>query len=176
MTEVWKTVLHDFSQPAGYLFPAIVISVLARLLWRIGKKKRKCRKYSWKQWGFQVVVLAYVLILIQTAIFSRAPGSRAGMSMRLLETWGSTAKAHAFFIENILMFVPFGILFPVVFDKLRRMWQCVLIGFICSCGIELIQLATQRGYCQLDDIVTNTVGCAVGWMVWKAVGEIRGGI
>ena len=44
---------------------------------------------------------------------------------------------------------------------------CVFIGFLCSCGIELSQLITQRGYCQLDDVVTNTVGMLVGWGIWK---------
>lgn len=55
----------------------------------------------------------------------------------------------------------FGLLAPMVFKRMRKVRFCVFIGFLCSCGIELSQLITQRGYCQLDDVVTNTVGMLV---------------
>ena len=48
-----------------------------------------------------------------------------------------------------------------------------------SVGIEYTQLVTGRGYCQIDDVVTNTVGAAIGffvfligyigWLIWKKV-------
>ena len=76
---------------------------------------------------------------------------------------------HAMFIENIIMFIPFGVLLPIVFKQVRSGWKCVLIGFLCSCGIEITQHITQRGYLQLDDVVTNTVGMFIGWAIWKIV-------
>ena len=81
--------------------------------------------------------------------------------------------AHAYFVENIIMFIPFGILAPMVFKRMRNMRFCVLIGFLCSCGIEISQLITQRGYCQIDDVVTNTVGMLVGWGIWRGVSKIH---
>lgn len=36
----------------------------------------------------------------------------------------------------------------------------------------LSQLITQRGYCQLDDVVTNTVGMIVGWGIWKMLSSV----
>lgn len=45
--------------------------------------------------------------------------------------------AHAYFIENIIMFIPFGVLVPMVFKQLRKMRNCVLVGFLFSCGIEI---------------------------------------
>ena len=80
--------------------------------------------------------------------------------------------AHAYFIENIIMFIPFGLLAPMVFKRMRKVRFCVFIGFLCSCGIELSQLITQRGYCQLDDVVTNTVGMLVGWGIWKMLSSV----
>lgn len=75
-------------------------------------------------------------------------------------------------IENIIMFIPFGLLAPMVFKRMRKVRFCVFIGFLCSCGIELSQLITQRGYCQLDDVVTNTVGMLVGWGIWKMLSSV----
>lgn len=109
---------------------------------------------------------------MQTAFFSREPGSRQQIDLNLFGTWGQTAIAHAYFIENIIMFIPFGLLAPMVFKRMRKVRFCVFIGFLCSCGIELSQLITQRGYCQLDDVVTNTVGMLVGWGIWKMLSSV----
>lgn len=87
----------------------------------------------------------------------------------LFETWGHSFHMHAMFIENIIMFIPFGVLLPIVFKQVGSGWKCVLIGFLCSCGIEITQHITQRGYLQLDDVVTNTVGMFIGWAIWKIV-------
>lgn len=75
-------------------------------------------------------------------------------------------------MDNIIMFIPFGLLAPMVFERMRKVRFCVFIGFLCSCGIELSQLITQRGYCQLDDVVTNTVGMLVGWGIWKMLSSV----
>lgn len=79
---------------------------------------------------------------MQTAFFSREPGSRKGIDLTLFEIWGSTAIAHAYVIENIIMFIPFGILAPMVFRRMKKAWVCVLVGCIFSCGIEISQLIT----------------------------------
>ena len=75
-------------------------------------------------------------------------------------------------LDYIIMFIPFGFLAPMVFERMRKVRFCVFIGFLCSCGIELSQLITQRGYCQLDDVVTNTVGMLVGWGIWKMLSSV----
>lgn len=88
------------------------------------------------------------------------------MDLRLFGTWGETPITHVYFIENIIMFIPFGVLMPMVFKRMKKMRYCVFAGFLFSCIIEISQLITQRGFCQLDDVVTNTVGTFVGWRIW----------
>lgn len=122
-----------------------------------------------KKIGVGILFIIYMEVLLQTAFFSREAGSRKGIDLTILSTWGKTAQEHAYFIENIMMFVPLGILLPMLFKKIRKLQYCVLTGFLCSCTIEVSQLITQRGFCQLDDVITNTVGAVVGWMIWQCV-------
>ena len=75
---------------------------------------------------------------------------------------------HAMFVENIIMFIPFGVLLPILFRKYKNGWLCMLTGFICSCSSEIVQHITQTGYLQLDDVVTNTMGTLLGWFIWRA--------
>ena len=97
----------------------------------------------------------YLAVMFVTVFLSREPGSRQGIDMTLFGTWGETPQAHAFVIENILLFVPFG------WKKFTVLW-----GFLISVGIETVQLITERGYCQLDDVVMNTLGALVGYAIF----------
>lgn len=101
--------------------------------------------------------------------FLTRTGKSQEIDLYLFETWGHTAITHAYFIENIIMFIPFGILAPIVFKQMRKVGICGLTGFLFSCGIEISQLITQRGYCQLDDVVTNTVVMLAGWVIWRVL-------
>ncbi|MDP9402554.1 MAG: VanZ family protein [Actinomycetota bacterium] len=70
-------------------------------------------------------------------------------------------------IANVAVFVPFGALFPLLVSRWR--WWTVPAGVALSASIELTQLLflswrspTAR------DIVSNTVGTAIGFMAWLA--------
>ena len=66
---------------------------------------------------------------------------------------------------NIALFVPLGILLPLL-SRVFRKWYAVLpTGFGFSLAIELGQLATARGMFDVDDLFTNTLGTMVGWSI-----------
>lgn len=62
------------------------------------------------------------------------------------------------YFQNVLFFIPFGFLFPW---KQRR-WIAVVCACVFSSLIETTQYVTARGLCELDDIIANTIGAAVG--------------
>lgn len=158
-----KNIILDFRQPVGYLIPAAGVLLLVWLcLLGIGRIRRKQGVIN--MW--HILLIIYGVVLLQTAFFSREPGSRGGIDLEIFGTWGSTPVAHAYFIENILMFLPFGILLPVCVRRFRKGWFCTLCGCLCSVFLELSQLATGRGYCQIDDVLTNTAGAFAGWCIW----------
>lgn len=68
---------------------------------------------------------------------------------------------------NILLYVPLGYLLPFVWPKLEKKRLVVPIGFLCSCATELTQLLFRLGWCELDDIVGNTLGCFLGCLLYK---------
>ena len=147
----------------SYLIPALFFSgcIVFTVSWLYGKESSIKHKIS------LTLLLAYIFIIFRIVFLCREPGSRKDTSIVLLETWGHTFHMHAMFVENIIMFIPFGVLLPLLFKKFRNGWVCVLTGFICSCSIEIVQHITQTGYLQLDDVVTNTMGALLGWLAWK---------
>lgn len=165
-------------EPLGYLPWGILTGatflVLESLWRRVVIHKRKPMQPKRRLILFLCVL--YLTVLGNLTYFSREPGSRIGMTIEIFRTWGSTAMEHAFFIENILLFIPFGILFPHAFPPLRKPGVCVLEGFLLSLFLEMMQFVTGRGYCQLDDIFTNTLGSLVGWgcyRIWQRLTQDR---
>lgn len=68
-------------------------------------------------------------------------------------------------ILNILLFVPLGFLIGG--------WKGVVVGLAISCGIETIQYFARIGFCELDDILNNTIGSVVGATLNTIILRIR---
>ncbi len=120
--------------------------------------------FTWRFVGSTLFII-YFFVLCNIVYFSREPGSRIGVDMRLFSTWGTTNQEHAYVIENVILFIPFGILFPSCLPK-KVSALTIFAGAICSVCIECIQYRTGCGYCQLDDVVTNILGTIIGYIVF----------
>lgn len=120
--------------------------------------------FTWRFVGSTLFII-YFFVLCNIVYFSREPGSRIGVDMRLFSTWGTTNQEHAYVIENVILFIPFGILFPACLPE-KVSVLTIFTGAICSVCIEYIQYRTGCGYCQLDDVVTNILGTIIGYIVF----------
>ncbi len=68
---------------------------------------------------------------------------------------------------NIVMFVPLGFFLRALVSKCRKFWQCMgTVAVIMTC-VELCQLFTLRGFCEIDDLMLNLLGAAMGWTAAK---------
>ena len=72
-------------------------------------------------------------------------------------------------LGNAVLFLPMGIFLPCIFKKLRRVYKTVplIMGMVVL--VELLQLATKRGFADIDDLILNTVGAAVGYFTYCLV-------
>ncbi len=71
------------------------------------------------------------------------------------------------------MFMPFGFLLPIMSRKLRGFFRIILLGFVLSLAVELVQLATNTGCFDVDDLLLNTVGAALGFLIFALVQRRR---
>lgn len=67
---------------------------------------------------------------------------------------------------NIILFVPFGVLFPAVTDW-KKMWRTVVAGVGFSLIIETVQLITSRGCFDFDDVLLNCLGTVIGFGLYN---------
>jgi len=72
-------------------------------------------------------------------------------------------------LGNVVWFIPLGALLPVVLKRRRAFWFFLMMGTLCSLSIELLQYVFVTGVSDIDDIIFNTIGTAVGYQLYVAV-------
>lgn len=98
-------------------------------------------------------------------LYRQEPGP--GYSNSWIYDFSLRFRPNAETLFNLLMFLPFGALFPLSCKK--RSWKTtVLAGFILVCSIELLQPFFSRAFA-LTDIVMNTLGVVVSATLFFAV-------
>ena len=91
-----------------------------------------------------------------------------------LEKWGSALTyagqarlAVVNLVGNIVMFVPLGFLLPKVSARQRKFWRAMATTALIILLVELAQLFSLRGICDVDDLILNVLGAAVGYGMYK---------
>ncbi len=78
-----------------------------------------------------------------------------------LEKIRSFLYSYNWLILNVLLFIPYGILTSVVFQKMR-ISKLFFYGIMTSVIIELIQYLSRLGCFDIDDLIQNAIGICVG--------------
>ncbi len=74
---------------------------------------------------------------------------------------------------NVLVFMPFGFLLPIMSRRLRGFFRIVLLGLALSFIVECIQYFSHTGCFDVDDLLLNTIGAALGFLVFAIVWHRR---
>ncbi len=77
-------------------------------------------------------------------------------------------------IGNVAMFIPSGILLPILYRRLDRFRKVVGAGALMSLGIELLQLPFSARMSDVDDLILNTLGAAAGYGIFALARRLSG--
>jgi glycopeptide antibiotics resistance protein len=75
---------------------------------------------------------------------------------------------------NVALFLPLGLLLPLLAPRLDRLWRTAGVGFALSSAIELSQVAlpgVRRA--DVNDVLANTLGAALGFLAWRLAARAR---
>lgn len=98
--------------------------------------------------------VAYMMLILYSTVFSRTPGNER-IFTGLFWEYRNGVWIDAFL--NIAFFIPLGILI----GKLRFLYRASIFSAV----LEGVQFVGKLGYCQLDDVLHNTVGFCVGCLI-----------
>ena len=133
----------------------------------------------------KILFILYILFLIYFLVFSDwygRVGQRVDYQYNLQlfkeisnywehrEILGWIAYSNLF--GNVLIFIPFGFFMPMA-SKYRSLILTTLYSFGLSFVVEAFQLVTKVGSFDVDDLLLNTIGGIVGYIIFLICNTIR---
>lgn len=102
------------------------------------------------------------------------PGDTILRFLRLLVYYPEYRRAAIInLFGNIVMFIPLGFGLPWVHIHLRRWWKTMLVSTVVIICVELVQLVTLLGHCDVDDLILNLIGVTLGYLLWHRLSKIK---
>lgn len=165
MKYIIKAIVLDMSQIlSDSLISILVVAIMSVIITAVMVRNKRIGRYISNQLGF-IVFLNYSYIILVETILSRHNNSvRNPLSLFINNPLSSRAE-FIYSIENIMLFIPIGIVLPLAMNKLSQLRTIVWITLLWSLSIELSQLVLKRGFFQLSDLVMNTLGGAIGYII-----------
>lgn len=143
-----RELLHQihYSTSANLTVGECVILIVLGLLAWFNRKDRQ-----WLPTAYSVFLILYITLL------RRAPGYNENIRLHL-KLWPN-AGVWAGNLLNLILYVPFG--------WTSQRWKAnrkriVIAAFMLSVCCEVLQYVTGRGMADVNDILFNTLGTAVG--------------
>ena len=141
------------------------------------KHKKVVRVLSW------VAFILYFIAMVYFLFFSEQLGRHPGVMYRYsLEPFREIRRylyyhhkiggTHVLLnlAGNVICFMPFGFVLPLLSDRQRSLVRVTVISLLCSSLVELIQLVSKVGSCDVDDM--NTLGGFLGYVFFAICYQI----
>lgn len=115
-----------------------------------------------------LALIEYLLLLFCATVFLRETKDirecnyHPFWSYKAMETNPDFMMAES--IMNVVAFVPIGFLLGIAFNRMKW-WVSILLGMVISFGIEILQLLFLKGFSEMDDVIHNTIGFVLGYMI-----------
>ena len=74
---------------------------------------------------------------------------------------------------NAVMFIPSGIMLPIIYRQLNSFWKVVAVGAFISLCTEILQLPFPSRASDIDDLILNMLGVAAGYVIYVACKRLK---
>ena len=149
------TLLNEYNSLPAYWWLWLI--VVALVVWLIDGRRITPRP----------LLVAYVVFILFETVIGRKP--EVGR-VELVPFWSySHPELRMEIVLNYILFIPLGCLLHLCFGE--NGLRVVMIGFLLSVSIEIVQLVFRIGLFEFDDMIGNTIGCFIGAAVGKMCGR-----
>lgn len=137
-------------------------------------KKLKIKYIKNKIGKYQLLFFLYLSFILQKTLLRRSLGANNSLELALtipniLEI--SDVRENIEAIENLIFFIPYTFFLLQSFSlrKLKSIKYILILSFFTSLTIEVLQYVMTLGTFQLSDLLYNTLGGLVGYIIYKII-------
>ena len=175
MPELWKYIASQLDVVPKMVYLGLLALFCVGILVLLAVNRKKAGRYfTW------LLFCEYVFLVVGMTVFFRHTSTKAMVyppfwSYASVCRDGDMTVLHEI-ILNVVLFVPLGFLWGIPSSKWPRKWQwfgTMVLGVCLSGVIELLQYCFKRCFVELDDVIHNTLGCLIGFVLWRGLCEIE---
>lgn len=149
----------------------IVPGMLYQSMRLLARKKSTLTHYVWTYTMMLYIWLVFSVTGIGSIWDVIAKGGWAATVQQANISWVPFQLEGIFtYCMNVIMLMPLGFLLPYIWKNFRNPFKVAFTGFLLSVFIEFAQVPTNR-LVDVDDVMMNTLGTMLGYLVWKTVGK-----
>lgn len=144
------------------------------LVFMIVHKAQKRNKAAFSRYHF-LAVLIFTLYIIGVFYFTGVGTLYDGLKYQLelrQDQINFIPFSHDIditdYLLNIVLFIPFGLLTPVIWTKMNKLTNILGAGFLFTILIEVSQLLNNRAT-DIDDVILNLFGAVIGFGLYKTL-------
>lgn len=159
----------NFHYGIACVLGVVIFGICLSLMYK--NVKDRGRSLSVKEILCILVFSIYLTVLFGGTLLNRTVGD--AYLIELIPFWSyyevMTKEASPLFWQmfyNVLVFVPWGLLMPAIWQKMRSVKKTLGSAALISLLIEVVQLVFKLGLFEFDDIFHNVLGAAIGYGVW----------
>lgn len=154
-------------------WPMLLIFVVVLTTIRLSYIFEKREKFVLYREFFSLLFVVYILLLFGLVTNTDIQGiSNNYIPFKEILRYEFGSKYFIWnVVGNIAIFVPFGF-FISLFLNSKRMSRPLLVTFITSITIELVQMYIGRSF-DVDDIILNCLGGIIGFLVFVGLAAIK---
>ena len=128
------------------------------------------RNFNLKKVLIITFFVVYIFLVLGATMLNRYIYMQGGINLELFSSYrkaifGFSTFAWRDITLNIIMFIPLGILLPLLNKVFFKPYYTLLLSFCFTLNIEIVQLITKIGAFDLDDIFNNFLGATIGYCI-----------
>lgn len=159
----------------GYEFLSEFVPFFVMLILFRQSRGKYAVHFSKRHYVFPVVFALYIIAVYHVTgagtIYDLITAQFEDMKERINLIPFSNKNNATGYMLNIVMFVPFGFLIPLIWKRTGNVPYIILAGFMFSLLIEVSQLFSYRGT-DVDDLILNTFGAVLGFILYRAFEKV----
>ena len=174
MHELWRYIILQLNVVPKPVYEGLLaLFCIGTIVFLAVNRKEAARSIVW------LLFFEFVFFVFCMTVFFRHTGTKA---MVYPPFWSyasvlrdeDTTVLHEI-ILNMVLFIPLGFLWGIQSSKWPKKWKwlsVIILGVCLSVVIELLQYCFKKGCVELDDVVHNTLGCLVGFVLWRGCAKL----
>ncbi|WPC43177.1 VanZ family protein [Clostridium sp. JS66] len=164
--KVVESILYEYT---CLIFLGVIFQIVM-----VKKEQKNGHEYSLKHFIWVYIFYIYLMLVFNCTgigniyefnFYIKVHAPIAELTQINLIPFSHTSGEIIMYIENGIMFMPFGFLLPLIWEQFKSARKVVYTGLLFSLAIELSQLLNIR-FTDIDDLMMNTIGTFLGWVLF----------